>query len=304
MTEDSAPAGRPGIPPLDQMPMLLRECASAAFFVGEKLGDELPVHKFTAERLAGQGASFNRAAEESDPIVPAFQADEANLRAEIVAAREHLEEMLARLAEAHEMETHWPCTGCHVVKGAAIAIAQERVWAAEHRLKVAEEALETMERILAELSFLDWSGPCEEVMAELDKFDPQSANEIREFFVTHREALDELSQYTGAVADKVDDLPRKFFSDIRGYVDEVTGILWRMSGDADDAEIEFRRLHMTEIMRLDEPRPGEQVWDIGTNGVTAPQVMNPRGPRNGGELPRPENPEEPHDGICSGIDAP
>jgi hypothetical protein len=282
------------IAPLDQMPMLLRECSQAAFYVQGKFSDELPVHQFTAEAIGEQAVMFDRAAEEADPIIPAFQADEQNLREEIEAAQENLEEALTRLAEAHEMETRWPCTGCHLVKAAVVVIAQERVWLAEHRLKVAEEALETMERVLAMLPAIEWTGPCEEVMTELDRFDPQGADEIRQFLITHRDGLENLGHCTAALADAVDELPRKFFSDIRGYIDEIASLLMRMSGHADDTEIEFRRLHAVEIMRIDEPRPAEEVWDIGQNDVTSPEVWR-SGPRNGRETHESRSPEEPHD---------
>lgn len=272
------------IPPLDLMPMMFRECSAAAVYVQEKLSDELPVSQFTAESIGEQAVFSSHAAEQADDLVARFLADEQALREEIEAAKLNLEEAEQRLADAHAMETRWPCTGCHLLKAAAVLYAEERLIAARHRLKVAEEALDTMERVLAALPAIEWVSPCEEVMAGLDRFDPHSASDIRQFFVSHRELLEELAGCTGSIAGVMDELPRKFFADIRDRVDEIASLIMRAAGHADDTETEFGILHEVEIMRLDDPRPGEVAWDIGQNGVTSPHV-DPRAPRAAVEPP-------------------
>lgn len=282
------------IPPLDLMPMMFRECSAAAVYVQEKLSDELPVSQFTAESIGEQAVFFSHAAEQAEDLVARFLADEQALREEIEAATINLEEAEQRLADAHAMETRWPCTGCHLLKAAAVLYAEERLIAARHRLKVAEEALETMERVLAVLPSTEWVSPCEEVMAGLDRFDPHSANDIRQFFVSHRELLEELAGCTGGIAGVVDELPRKFFADIRDRVDEIASLIMRAAGHADDTETEFGILHEVEIMRLDDPRPGEVAWDIGQNGVTGTEV-GMSGPRGGGSTPAPDTEPRPEE---------
>ncbi len=92
-------------------------------------------------------------------------------------------------------------------------------------------------------------------------FDPHNAAELRGMF-------DDLPGFFEALASGVSALAARFGDElpvdsrVAEYVRDMVGDLASLHGQADDLKATFEQAHETELARIDNPRPAEEVWDV------------------------------------------
>lgn len=105
----------------------------------------------------------------------------------------------------------------------------------------------------------------EAVQQDLGNYHPEHIIELRPFFSTELpEFFGTLAGSIGAMADRFrEELP--LHQQIPEHIQEMAGVLAGLRDKAQELSALFENLHKDDLNRLDEPRPGEQMWDVGAN---------------------------------------
>lgn len=104
----------------------------------------------------------------------------------------------------------------------------------------------------------------EAVTAGFAGWEPQNADDLRGMF-------DDIPHLAEAVTTGISALAAKFENDlpvdskVADGVREMLGGLAGLQEQAEDLKATFEQAHATELGRIDNPRPAEEVWDTGRN---------------------------------------
>lgn len=102
----------------------------------------------------------------------------------------------------------------------------------------------------------------EDVKTGFDKFQPETAQDMIQFFGEFPEFFEALASSLGGLAGRMEsEMPLD--PGLAETMREFAGTIAGLRDQASEMNRQFRQVHAKEIERIEEPRPGEQAWDVG-----------------------------------------
>jgi len=104
--------------------------------------------------------------------------------------------------------------------------------------------------------------PATEAVEEgFNGFDPENVTDMREFFADMPEFFSTLATSVNTLADKFgDDLPLD--PALADHVREMVGVIAGLADHSTELGSMFEKVHEPELSRVDDPRPGEEKFDV------------------------------------------
>jgi hypothetical protein len=101
----------------------------------------------------------------------------------------------------------------------------------------------------------------EEVRNGFSGFKPESAADMIDFFKEFPDFWEALADSLSGLAGRMqDEMP--LHPGLAEQIREMTGAVAGLRDTAAELNGQFRNVHEKEIRRIEEPRPGEEAWDV------------------------------------------
>jgi hypothetical protein len=92
-------------------------------------------------------------------------------------------------------------------------------------------------------------------------FQPESAADMIDFFADMPKFWEALAGSLGTLGSRMaDEMP--LHPGLAEQVNEMAGAAAGLRDQAEEMHKQFRAVHEKEIRRIEQPRPGEQAWDV------------------------------------------
>ena len=100
-----------------------------------------------------------------------------------------------------------------------------------------------------------------EAFQQLAQFEPESASDMERFLATHHEMYTEIASSYAALADRMQsEMP--YGNATADSMRDLGAAAGALSGVAQEAHAAFRQEHSKDLLRIEQPRPNEQQWDV------------------------------------------
>jgi hypothetical protein len=101
-----------------------------------------------------------------------------------------------------------------------------------------------------------------DVMSSIASFEPQSGMEVARFMEEWGDLVNIMGEAFSTLADRMgNEMP--IAAPVQDSVRDLSGGFFALSGVAQQAYATMLAAHEADIQRVENPRPGEELWDTG-----------------------------------------